>query len=71
MAVHRVNTDGLPIGMALRIERVTAGISLTHVAKAVGVSIGQLSRIESGDRRASTELIEKIRVAIRAGAKAA
>lgn len=71
MAVHQVNTDGLPIGMALRVERVTAGISLTRVAKAVGVSIGQLSRIESGERRASDELIAQIRVAIRAASKAA
>jgi transcriptional regulator with XRE-family HTH domain len=69
--VHSVDTTGLPIGTALRIERVAARVSLTHVARAVGVSIGQLSRIESGDRTASVELIERIRVAVRSAARAA
>lgn len=66
-----VTTDGLPIGRVLKIERVAAGVSLTRVAIAVGVSIGQLSRIESGQRTASPELIERIRAAVQAAAEPA
>lgn len=62
-----VDTTGLPIGKALKVERTVAGISLSKVAHAVGVSVGHLSRIESGDRTASDELVGRIRVAIRAG----
>lgn len=61
-----LDTTGLPIGTALKVERVAAGIPLTRVANAVGVSIGQLSRIEKGERKATPELIERIRVAVRA-----
>ena len=65
----QVDTSALPIGRALKVERVAAGVSLTRVAVAIGVSIGQLSRIEKGERNASPELIERIRVAVRAGAE--
>ena len=64
--MHQINTADLPIGRRLKLERTVAGVSLTRVANAVGVSIGQLSRIESGQRTASAELIERIRVAVRA-----
>jgi transcriptional regulator with XRE-family HTH domain len=57
-----------PIGLTLKLERVEAGVSLTRVAAAVGVSIGHLSRIEAGERNASPELIERIRIAVRAAA---
>lgn len=60
-----VTTAGLPIGKRLKVERVIAGVSLTSVAEAVGVSIGHLSRIEAGDRTASPEMVERIRVAIK------
>ncbi len=60
-----VDTSGLPIGMALRVERVTAKATTTAVAVAVGISIGHLSRIESGDRTASDDLVKRIRDAIR------
>lgn len=66
-----VDTTDLPIGQAIKVERVIAKVSLSSIAAAVGVSIGHLSRIESGDRTASPELVERIRVAIRAAAKAA
>jgi len=60
-----VDTSGLPIGRALKVERVAAGISSTAVAAAVGISIGHLSHIEAGRRTASPELIERIRTAVR------
>jgi transcriptional regulator with XRE-family HTH domain len=59
-----LDTSSLPIGMALRVERTTARLSLSRIAAAVQVSIGQLSRIETGERTASPELIERIRRAI-------
>lgn len=64
-----IDTTGLPIGQALKVERTVAGLSSTHVALAVGISIGHLSRIEKGERTASDELVEKIRATI-AGKKA-
>lgn len=66
--VQAVNTDGLPIGRALKVERVAAGVSSTRIAQAVGISIGHLSHIEAGRRVASPDLIERIRTAIRMGA---
>ena len=68
--MHQIDTSGFPIGRALRLERVAAGVSVTAIADAVGVSIGHLSRIEKGERQASEELVARIRVAIRASAKA-
>jgi transcriptional regulator with XRE-family HTH domain len=62
--VTAVNTAGMPIGRALKLERVAADKSSTEVAKAVGISIGHLSRIESGERTASEELVARIRIAI-------
>jgi len=64
----QVDTTGLPLGRALKVERVAADVSLTRVARAVGVSIGHLSRIEKGERTPSAELVERIRTAIRAAA---
>ena len=69
--MQTVDTTGLPIGKALKVERTVADLSLTHVALAVGISAGYLSRIESGERTGSPELVEKIRVAIRSGQSAA
>lgn len=54
-----------PIGLTLKLERVEAGVTLTSVAAAVGMSIGHLSRIEAGTRTATPELIERIRAAVR------
>lgn len=68
--MHAVDTSGLPIGMTLRIERTVAKASLTAIAGAVGISIGHLSRIETGDRVPSDELVTRIREAIRAKAAA-
>jgi Helix-turn-helix domain len=64
--VHAVDTSGLPIGRALKVERTVAGAELGRIAAAVGISAGHLSHIEAGRRRASPELIARIRVAIRA-----
>lgn len=56
--------EPLPIGMQLRVERVTAKLTVTDVADAVDISIGHLSRIETGDRTASDEQVSQIRAAI-------
>lgn len=63
--MHQIDTTDLPIGRVLKLERVAANVSLTHLSKKLGISIGQLSRIESGHRTASDELIERIRTAVR------
>jgi transcriptional regulator with XRE-family HTH domain len=62
--VSGVDTTGLPIGRALKVERVAAGATSTAIAEAVGISIGHLSRIEKGERTASDKLVERIRAAI-------
>ena len=59
-----VDFEALPIGRRLKVERVVAGVSLSAIAQAVGVSIGHLSRIESGQRTASDELVSRIRAAL-------
>lgn len=59
-----VDTSGLPIGQALKVERVVAGASSTAIAIAVGISVGHLSRIEKGERTASDELVARIRAEI-------
>lgn len=69
--VHAVDTSGLPIGRALKVERAAAGVPLGLVARAVGVSSGHLSHIEAGRRTATPELIERIRTAIRAAGEGA
>lgn len=66
--VTAVNTAGMPIGRALKVERVAAGKSSTEVAAAVGIHVGHLSNIEAGKRVASDELITRIRAAIQAPA---
>ena len=68
--MQTVDTSGLPIGMTLRIERTLAKASLTAVAAAVGISIGHLSRIETGYRTPSDDLVLSIRQAIAAHRKA-
>lgn len=66
-----VNTGSLPIGKALKVERVLAGVTSTAVAAAVGISVGHLSRIESGQRTASDDLVARIRSAIGSAAGSA
>lgn len=61
-----IDTTELPIGRALKVERTVAGVSLTAVALGVGISAGQLSHIEKGDRSVSAELVERIRAFIAA-----
>lgn len=59
-----LDTAGLPIGLALKVERTEARVTSTAVAEAVGISIGHLSHIEAGRRTASDDLVELIRKAI-------
>jgi transcriptional regulator with XRE-family HTH domain len=54
----------------LKLERIEAGVSLTDLAQALGLSIGHLSNIEAGKRSASPELIDRIRGVIRGRAAA-
>jgi predicted transcriptional regulator len=63
-SVPSVTTKGLPIGRTLKVERVAAGVSLTDMARALGVSIGHLSHIEAGRRTASPELVVQYRAAL-------
>lgn len=65
-----VNTPERPIGLTLKLERIEAGVSLTDLAQALGLSIGHLSNIEAGKRSASPELIDRIRGVIRGRAAA-
>ena len=69
--MQTVDTSGLPIGMTLRVERTLAKVSLTVIASAVGISIGHLSRIETGDRTPTDALVKSIRDAIADHRKAA
>jgi transcriptional regulator with XRE-family HTH domain len=62
--VPTVNTSKLPIGKALKVERTVADLDLGKVAEAAGISAGHLSHIEAGERKASPELIARIRIAI-------
>lgn len=64
MTLTPVNTD-LPIGLALKLERTAARVSLTTVALGLGVSIGHLSHIEAGRRTASPELIDRYRAVLK------
>ena len=60
----QVNIRDLPIGRQLKVERVAAGISLTDLANALGISAGHLSNIEAGKRTASDEIVVRIRTTI-------
>lgn len=62
--------ENLPLGKQLKLARVAADLSSTEVARSVGISIGHLSRIESGQRKASDELVAAIRKRIERGAVA-
>lgn len=59
-----LDPEPLPVGMQLRVERITAKLSVTEVAAAVEISIGHLSRIETGERSVSDEQVTQIRAAI-------
>lgn len=49
----------------LRIERIRAGIKGIEMAKKLGISSGQLSKIEHGYAPCSPELMEKMAAYIR------
>ena len=65
-----VNIGELPIGRQLKVERVAAGISLTDLAGALGISAGHLSNLEAGKRTVSPEFVERARLAIKGRAAA-
>lgn len=44
----------------LRVVREAAGQTIVEVSRAVGTDPGNLSRIENGKQRASTEMAEKL-----------
>ena len=69
-ALTAVNMAELPIGRQLKVERVAAGISLTDMANALGMSAGHLSNIEAGKRAASDDIVQRIRSVIRGQAAA-
>jgi transcriptional regulator with XRE-family HTH domain len=60
----KIQTASLPIGRALRVERIAAGLRADHVARAIGISPSHLSHIEAGRRTAGPEMAERIRQAI-------
>ena len=47
------------INETLRLIRIIHDLSLTDLAKQLGISVGQLSKIENGNATPSLELIEK------------
>jgi len=53
------------VGRSLRLDRVAAGVSLTDLARRLGLSVGHLSNIEAGKRKASSDLIARIRATIK------
>jgi transcriptional regulator with XRE-family HTH domain len=53
------------LGEAIRIARVFQGISQQELAKAMGISNGFLSQIESGVREPSQETLRSAAVALR------
>ena len=62
---ERIDTPWATTGKALKVERVIAGVSLTSVAQAMGVSVSHLSHIESGRRYVSPEQQDRIRATIK------
>jgi transcriptional regulator with XRE-family HTH domain len=63
-----VTTPDQIVGRQLKLERVAAGVKLIDIAARIGVSPGHLSRIEGGERKADSALIQRIRDAIQAAA---
>ena len=47
------------INETLRLIRIIHDLSATNLAKQLGISVGQLSKIENGNATPSLELIEK------------
>ena len=55
----------MSIGHAIKIRRAIVEISQVKLAKAVGVNQSYISMIENGDQIPSTDLLQKISVALR------
>lgn len=62
---HEVDTSGLPIHVALKVEITTAGIRQFAVAERIGMSEGQLSKLLGGRRPIDDEMAIRIRRAIK------
>jgi transcriptional regulator with XRE-family HTH domain len=58
----------VPVGTALKLERIAAGIRQFDLADRLGMDVTVLSRIESGRRPVDDELADRIRIAIAASA---
>jgi len=63
---HRlpISQSGSDLGGCLRTERLARGYSLGDLARAVGVTKGYLSRLETGKARPSTAMIERLAKAL-------
>ncbi len=60
-----LDTSGLPLHLALKVERTAAGIRQFEVAQQLGISESHLSRIESGRKPVTDELAGRIRAILR------
>lgn len=61
MARVSIPTDGA----AIKHHRQMAGWNSTPFAKKVGITVGYLSRLESGDRNASPAVLQRIAKALK------
>lgn len=63
---HTVSMQETPTspGAAIRVLRISAGLTLEQVAKEAGVSATHLSRVETGARRANPEWLGAVAEAI-------
>ncbi len=52
--------DALPIGSRIRLRRLSRGIRLSAMARAIGYDRGYLSHVENNEVTPSAELVEKI-----------
>jgi transcriptional regulator with XRE-family HTH domain len=52
--------DALPLGSRIRLRRLSRGIRLSAMAKAIGYDRGYLSHVENNEVTPSVELVEKI-----------
>jgi len=65
LTVSTTPTPWLTTGRALKVERVMAGLTITQVAAAMGVSVSHISHIEAGRRYANAATLDRIRATMR------
>ncbi len=66
-ATERSQRDIVPIGRAVRAERVLAGYSQAELAAAAAIDRTRLSRVETGSRELSYEEAVRLAAALRIG----